>query len=194
MKQFFSLNEAFSHQNDCPFCHAIITRGYASITMNGGETLVEFSIGKSTMIFDYNSGDLREYRQNNSLQEVTTHSYPVYASNGSAHSLSNAGKQLFGVYCSCNQCGQYGYTLQLHVEMGPNKIVGIFLNSETLSFEKNDFLYEIRNVYSSDKTEYKVFNNDKGSETKTLTLPLIPMDLSNPDKTLERIKTLAIFS
>lgn len=194
MKQFSCLNEAFSHQNDCPFCHAIITRGYASITMNGGETLVEFSIGKLTMTLDYNSGELREYKNTSSFQEVVTKSYPVYASNGSAHSVSPSGKQLFGVYCSCNQCGRYTYTLQIHIDMGLSKIVGIFLNSETLCFEEESNLYEIRNVYSSEKTEYKVFDNDAVSETKTLNLPLIPLDRSDPNKTLERVKTLVLFS
>lgn len=194
MKQFTCLDEAFRHKNDCPFCHAIITRGYTSITMNGGETLVEFQIVKSSITVDYNTGELREYKQAPAFEEIHTRYYPVYASSGSANSIQRSGKHIFGAYCSCNQCGQYAYNLQIHLDMDQGKIVGIFLNSETFSFEKGPLLYEIRSVYSTGKTHYKVFNNDADSETKTLVLPLIPFDLSNPDKTLERVKTLALFS
>jgi hypothetical protein len=161
--------------------------------MNGGETLVEFSIGKSSLILDYNTGELKELKSA-SFEEIHTRSYPVYSSNGSAYSAQKYGKQIFGVYCSCGKCGQYGYTLQVHLDLDLGKIICIFLNSETLSFEKGSLLHEIRNIYSTGKTDYRVFDNDNVTETKTLTLPLIPMDLSDPDKTLERIKTLALFS
>lgn len=199
MKSFSCLDEAFHHQNTCPFCDKVITRGYTQISFNGGETLVEFSLYKASITLDYHSGEIREYSTAPAFQEIATRSYPVYSCNGSAQSATRAGKELFRVICNCNDCGKYAYVLQVHVDMDLKKVIGIFLNSETFSFEKGSHLYEVKNIYATNKTEYSSFTNyeldeAKPSDKQSITLPLIPMDLSNPEKTLERIKTLIVFS
>jgi len=199
MKQFQTLDEAFHHQSNCPFCHKVITKGWAQMTFDGGETLVEFDLGKTSVTLDYKTGDLREYKTSSPFEEIATRSYPVYASNGSAHSAQRNGKELFRVICACTECSQYTYVLQIHLDMDKRRVVGIFLNSETLSIEKGTDLHEIKNVYATNKTEYSTFTNYESDDIKTndrksIVLPLIPMDLSNPTKTLDRIKTLVLFS
>jgi hypothetical protein len=77
--------------------------------------------------------------------------------------------------------------------MSKDKITDLFLNAEFLSVEKNGNAYEMKNNFVKKTTEYTPFDAGK-SDGKHCTLPLIPFDLQNPLKTLERIQTLVLFS
>lgn len=92
----------------------------------------------------------------------------------------------------CNSCYQYAYTLQLRLDLKNLIVETVILNSEFVSIEKGENVYEIRNVYTMNKTEYSHIENKKRHET--LQLPLISNDMSNPNEVLGRIQKLLIFS
>lgn len=100
---------------------------------------------------------------------------------------------------SCSKCKQYNYVLQLLVKLDPLCLTDIVFNSETCIFQ--DYLrgerWELKNVYTTQKTIYTHFAEpvlntlirEAGQE-----LPLLPLDRSEPNKTLERVKNLLIFT
>lgn len=199
MTTFKTLDAAFNYRTHCPLCQEPIVKGYSSITEYDGEKTVEFDLGNTKVTIEYYGGKILEWREGSSFTEIITTGTPVYASNGSAQSLSRSGKEVFRVICCCGKCSCYAYILQVHMDMDEKRVVGVVLNSETLSFERGPLLHEIKNIYTTEKTEYTTFTNYESEDAKphdkqTTVLPLIPMDLENPDKTLNRIKTLVLFS
>jgi hypothetical protein len=93
---------------------------------------------------------------------------------------------------NCNSCSQYHFTLQVHSNLTERRLIGTFLNSESVSVEENDMVHEVRNVYSMEKTEYTCFPKDGSS--KRSSIPLVPLNLSDPKETISRIRKLLIFS
>lgn len=196
---FNTLEAAFKHKTTCPFCDHTIAPGYIQMSYNGSETLVRLRLGNGTLTVDYNTGSLKSFEVPSGNYNIPTTNYPVYASNGSACYNTKSGKELFKVICHCYECSCYVYVLQVHIDWTAQKIIDIVLNSERFSLERGPVLHEIKNIYTTEKTEYTTFTNyesedDKPNDKQTTTLPLIPMDLENPDKTLNRIKTLVVFS
>lgn len=102
------------------------------------------------------------------------------------------GKFMHGLSMECMSCCQFSYNIQLHMDIIKRKIVGIFLNSENISIEDHGMIHEIKNIYATDETFYACFPKD-GTD-KRIILPLIPLDLKYPQNTINRIKSLLIFS
>lgn len=178
MKEFRTLREAFEHREFCPLCRGVVGMNYQSHDFSDGIESITFLTGSFTVKIDYNSDDLL------TLQSEGT---------------SIKGMLLFRVLGFCNTCSKYGCVFQVHIETIEGKLKGVYFNSESLSIERGPYLYEIRNSYTDNKTEYTVFNNygsDKNikQNNSSLVLPLIPLDVECPTKTLDRIKGLVIFS
>ncbi len=184
MKQFKNLDEAFHHHHSCPFCNEPMKLGYSRLLVLESKTIVTFQVGDATIDVDYYDNDVIWHSEKSKPSKL----------------------EMFRVLTTCDSCSKYGYVLQVHVDSDVMKVIGIYLNSETFSIELGDELYEIKNLYSTGKTTYDKFDRVNidtetvkasgwsGRRNSTISFPLIPMDINNPEKTLDRIKGLVIFS
>lgn len=137
---------------------------------------------------------------------------PVLGYSGSSGSYASSpvykqfafnGTVYIGLGIECQNCCQYSFGLKIILDTdgkGQGQI-STELNSEILSIEDKvgDLVHEIKNIYSTNQTEYTYFAGTRNKEfntwnDKTVILPLIPLDVRDPSKALNRIKTLVIFS
>lgn len=191
-KEFLSIDDGLNYMIRCPNCNSLmeindrdaevktITNSNATITSK-----LEFDLySADLLIVDFESGSC----------EIKSDSYNLY-SGGVLH-------QRLGI--ECNDCCQYYYVLNLKIDLETMLVSGLYLDSETLTVEKDHIVYEIKNSYSIGQTHYSVIKRireAKGKVThiidsidKTIDLPLVPLDVFNPDETLKRINNLIIFS
>ena len=104
------------------------------------------------------------------------------------------GVSMVGLTIKCNQCLGYSMTLNVRCKRKKDgdRIESVAVNSEEVSIEVDDVLYEIRNVYGTNKTEYSSF---VGKEDKVQSaFPLITDNLDNPYALLAKIQKLIAFS
>lgn len=95
---------------------------------------------------------------------------------------------------SCFSCSMYDYTLQLFIDLKAKQVIQANLNSEfvTIYYENDENIYEIKNIYDIEKTEYT--HVAPTLRARTLELPIISDNMKSPDDLLKRIKTLLVFS
>jgi hypothetical protein len=92
----------------------------------------------------------------------------------------------------CSKCYNFNYAIQVVIDTEINRIKHLFLNSEHIIWTDRNNSHEIRNVYATGQTECTLFRmTDK---CQRITVPIIPLNLFNPDETMQRIKKLNIFS
>lgn len=209
MKQFQNLSEAFSYHSHCPLCQEPIEADYKEMafdhTQGRDSIITTFLVGGDEISINYYSNQIVSYKENRPIHTNTSRGSLGNYYVGST-GLKGGGTEMFRVTASCGKCGVYGYVLQMHVKLDEFKLIGIFLNSESLSIEEGDTLHEIKNVYATEKTEYDKFtkvdiddgtvkmSGYRGRRNSTITFPLMPMDPENPQAILNRIKNLIIFS
>lgn len=110
-----------------------------------------------------------------------------------------SGYQYLSLGVACKSCHKYDYTVQLILCVKPLAIARIILNSERLVFQEGEWSErrELRNVYTTKKTVYSYFPEPKlgfiRNELKQ-DFPLLPINREDPNKTLERVKNLLIFT
>lgn len=182
MKEFNNLHEAFGYQTKCPFCshRTHITCDKIESIYEPHKTIEKVTLRTGTIQF-----------------VIDGHDNTVYECYSGSAKFS--GIFMFSLHGLCESCSKYSFSIGISIDITNMKVVSLFLNSETFSIEEGSRLSEIRNVYTTEKTEYTTFTNYESEDAKphdkqTTVLPLIPMDLENPDKTLNRIKTLVLFS
>lgn len=174
MKEFKNLREAFGYQTKCPFCTHRTHLGIEQI-----ESIYEHD--RTRERFTLRTGSIQFVIDGHTNQLIACYS------GGSLLS----GQMIFSLSGTCTTCSKYSFAIGVTVDITNSKLTGLFLNSETFSIEEGQSLYEIRNVYTTEKTEYTRFK--KGSSDSKVDFPLIPFDMVNPDKTLDRIKGLLVF-
>jgi len=197
MKQFQNLIEAIKYHSTCPFCSGKMSTDM-DLTYDENSLKAYLKFGVSKVIVDCVTNDIIQYSEQSSID--TTYSIgcgrPAVQTWGASQGLSTNGVDYRRVSISCEDCYKYGYLVQVLISLSDAKIVGLFLNSETVSVEDMARLYEIKNIYATEKTEMSIFHQltskQKGPLDK-VDLPLIPLDLQNPMKTVERIKKLIVF-
>lgn len=104
------------------------------------------------------------------------------------------GSVMIGLTIKCNKCLQYSITFNVRCRSGQdgNKIENVLVNSEEVSIEIDDVLYEIRNVYSLNETEFSSF---VGKEDRVRSVfPLIAENMNDPYNLLTKIQKLIVFS
>lgn len=198
MQEFYSFKEALAYHTHCYVCKS-------KLEINERDLVMEYDrYGTQRLSFSLSPGSddiLFINMANNHVELVLTYQPQiVYSSGGqlSGHSPTGPsiniynGKFIHGLDLGCNNCCQFSYTLQIHIDLSEQKLIVIILNSETISIEDNDMVHEIRNVYPLNQTVYDYFSKD-GGENKCV-LPLVPLDLNNPKETVTRIRKLLIFS
>lgn len=198
MIQFHSFKAALNHQPNCPLCAKpthINDRDLAYDWESEGcdrKARFAFFINKSeddTITIDPETDEvdlvLRQ-RMPDTLYDYTKQTYyapatPIYN-----------GTLIHGLTIDCKNCCQYSYTLQIHFNLTEKRLAKIVLNSENISIEDGSMVHEIKNLYSMNKTEYSSFSKEGDSHKSAL--PLLPLDLDNPQDTIARIRKLLVFS
>ncbi len=211
MRKFYNLDEAFHYQPSCPLCGESIEADYKELTMGSDldspSVVATFLVGGDEVSIDYYHNNVISYKEKQNHQSIFTIGSPSIIHNSTGnYSLRKSGTDIFRVNVSCTQCCQYGYVLQVYIDWKEWGVVGIYLNSESISIEEGSTLHEIKNIYATEKTEYDKFTKMEideenlkmsgymGRRNSTITFPLMPLDVKNPQALLNRIKTLIIFS
>lgn len=208
MKQFNNLSEATTYHRKCYVCGDRLVHPF-QIDFNPEKPPV-FKWNLSEAV-DSDTNDwltIDSYTNKITYLEQSRKYYDdtIYSDNtlvdrfrkytGSQRSYS--GTLYESVHIHCGKCYQFSYVLQVVINATKMILEGIFLDSEFISYEdKNGHLHEIRNVYPFEKTEYACHKKPtaKDDSTKrTLSIPIIPLNLLNPAETVGRIRKLVIFS
>lgn len=197
MKQFKNLLEAVGHNHYCPFCEDKMSTDIDSV-YDENVHKAYFKFGSSKVIVDCVTNDIIQYSEGSSVE--TTYGIgcdvPIVQKTLSLPGLITNGINYRKINITCGDCCKYGYLVQVLISLEHRKIVGYFLNSETISVEEGAKLYEIKNIYATGKTEMSTFHQHLSKQRGTLDkvdLPLVPLDFKNPMKTIERIKNLLVF-
>lgn len=201
MKRFYSFIAGLTHYTKCPLCNK-------EMEINDRDLVerVEYPTGHSYQRFSFyltkgsddtliinpetETVEIKFSRRNNFSATYTGH-VGQYAGQGYSP-VTYSGMFYHGLSISCSSCCRFSYALQIHIDLTEGRIVGTYLNSETISVEEGTNVHEIKNVYSMDKTEYACFPKD-GSSKKS-SIPLIPLNIEDPKETVSRIRKLLIFS
>jgi len=214
IKVFESLIEAYPYYDKCPICKSALIYSAVDkdcwvndyiysldhctfnlprplrVTLNNGDSdNIVFDI-KSEKIISMSITQSARYQPVYSIGSPGP-AYIIKAPNNTNYDIRD-GILMQGHRIDCNSCYQYAYTLQLRFDLKNMIVETAILNSEFVSIEEGDNVYEIRNVYTMNKTEYSHISNKKRHET--LQLPLVSNNMSNPIEVLGRIKKLLIFS
>lgn len=193
--KFLSLPEAFCNQSFCPICRETLEFD-ADVVQEWSEryqtnlTTITFKIdGDLSLTVDYDTGNIRRWSQTRYLKPIHVMGTNIPIDYNFARQTVST--NIFGVHLSCCICHQYRRIFKMHIYN--DKITHLILNAEHLSVEKDGNLYEMKNNFVRETTDYTPFDAGK-SDGKHCSLPLIPFDLQNPNKTLDRVKNLVLFS
>lgn len=213
MIEFKTFDQALSYQPICPLClhRNQIDRREACVKSNhdygaprsviywaNSDNELSIDMGTSAVI----SLRLTQHRNIAPIYSIGGTAPVTYIPSHSRSGMTASGHLMERMIVGCENCYQYDYVVQVIVKVDEKPpSVRLLLNSESLTLDEKGTTHEIRNIYSFGKTEYNRFINKPsdqhslhGYEGDTVSLPLIPLDLENPHKTLERIKTLVLFS
>lgn len=212
MKQFKNLDEAFHYQASCPICSEPIEPDYKEKIANSSwdkpKIATVFTLtGGDEISIDYYNNEVLTYTEANKYNYTYGAGNSYVTSHSGNYNIYKNGTLMFAIHATCYKCGLYGYNIQAVVDWKERAIVGLFLNSESISIEEPDgTLHEIKNFYSSEKTTYDKFtkvdiddgtvkmSGYSGRRNSTITFPLMPLDVKSPSTLLNRIKKLIIFS
>ena len=181
MKIFNSIKDAVSHQETCPICKSSMIIESSScpneIIKHNNNYLFSISSKMSNVLVV----DVKTEKV--SLQNINDNKFKKHINfNGQFWSSLNI---------SCNECYKYSFIIQIKFDLNDIKIINISLQSESITFEENDLITELRNKYSPKETWIITYS---GNSTKTTKLPLIDINLNNPQETLNRVNKLILFS
>lgn len=209
--RFYSMRDALEYRKHCPICSSslLIDDRYA-------ETKTDWDEGKQTTKLLWRTEDSEEIvidPDSSSVSFIDKYFAPEYVVGTSNYSSQTSmgripkAKKIYDghlyerIGMTCDDCCQYNYLVKFIIDVGMKSIVDIELNSETLSIEDDKgIVHEIKNIYATEQTQYTYFPREGKNIEGTypidgsITLPLIPLDVDNPTKTLERIRTLVLFS
>lgn len=202
MTAFYNLDEALSYRRYCPCKHCSHSLFPETATIKYGDRRreVEFAIGGDKLTVCSHSNAVISYheKQEDNLVYGGMRSPTLMYAGSSRHlwSLSKSGTDMFPVTVSCNNCHRYNYVLQVHVSLAQGLVLGLVLNSESITIEDMAKLYTITNIYTFEKTEMEVrhmhVSHLHESQSK-IEYPLIPLNVEEPMKTVERLKKLTVF-
>ena len=197
MIKFYCFLAGLHYHSKCPLCNKQMEVNDRDLVCRleypGGHPYQKFAfhIGKSSddvMYLDPHTEEVQiEFSRHNDYNMKTNgYSGQIYQ-----HSTYD-GMFYHALTINCNSCCRYHYTLQLHSDLTERRLVGTYLNSESINMEENGLVHEVKNIYSTEKTEYACFPKDGSSKRQSM--PLIPLNLTDPKETIARIRKLLIFS
>jgi hypothetical protein len=196
IKIFDNLRAAYN--GSCCFCNTSIQESLA-ISQDCEQGFIKVNLpDNDVIIFNQNTGLIIEFsiteKMDTSQCMVSGMSQPMmYAGPSQVKYSIYEGVFAVGHTVTCAKCSMYDFTLQLFINLDDRNVTKAILNSESITIDDgNENVYEIRNVYTLDKTEYTHINPK--IKSNTLKLPLVSDDMKNPSEVLERVKRLLIFS
>lgn len=178
--KFNSLKEALQFQTNCLFCEKELT--VDSKNTSGYNDRFRFVISSSSdeaFIVDKETENVILVKD-------------VKLSPSKRKSLNFNGQFWTSMHIDCEDCGRFSYVLQLKFDIDRLSLVDVELNAMSVTFEENDLVSEIRNLYSLEETWLITYNSS--GDTKATKLPLIQIDLGDPEKTLARVRKLVVYS
>ena len=212
MKQFASLTDGLNYVTVCPMCHTPTDINDLDADLMPISVPYETPHNKDLkgkLQFDLYDTDILNLDIETGTAELIR---DAMMSSYNTSQMYAGGTLLVRLGVDCNDCCQYNYLLQLHIDLTKMALIKTVLDSETLSIEKGDVVHEIKNSYVKDETMYYIVNRSRSLATqmtsdgmqeiqqltdtvdKSITLPLFPLDLLNPEETLQRITKLIVFS
>lgn len=196
MKQFKNLLEVLQYHSKCPFCSGKMSAGW-DMAYDENSVKAYLKFGLTTLTVDCYNNNIIECRQTSSYNHLPAIGGMVSQYMGSSLSdLSAKGIDIRRLNISCESCSKYSYLIQVHISIEHGRLIALVLNSESASIEEGAKLYEVKNIYTTEKTEMSTFHTHLSQQRGALDkveLPLVPLDLQNPLKTVERIKNLIVF-
>ena len=201
MTKFYNLDEAFGFRRYCPCKHCSHTLFPEGATIKYGENYreVQLSVHGNTLTVNLHSNEVISYRDQDDDHKRYSMSMStlMYASpSRKLWSLSKSGTDMFPLVVSCNNCHGYSYVLQVHVALDQGRIVKLVLNSESMSVEDMAKRYTIKNIYTTNKTEMEIRHTHVSQVHEPqdkIEIPLVPLNVEDPMKTVERVKKLVVF-
>lgn len=212
---FYNLQHAFDFRPHCPFCSdRMLIEGRYKIETSFNDRLytVSKTVRHDSTRITWRTQDGEEivFNPNDSAIEIVYHYSNDVTVDGSigyasarfnpSHTNIYDGHLYEKMRFKCDNCGDYEYMVQIIIDVGKKSIDDIVLNHEKIEWkDNNNQIHRVRNVYTYDETEYTTFypgdcKYGKVKDYKQTTLPLIPLNLDEPQKTIDRIKTLVLFS
>ncbi len=172
MKQFNSLLDAINFHTHCPLCQVEL---HCDNYINSKQKIALEFLGNSFYI------------------DVATEDIELVSSSESPR--NNYGLSGLSITIECCECHMYSFMIQIWISFKEQRITKIILNSERVSWEDEaDVLHEIFSIHSTGKTKYSYIYPDTSKDDGIITLPLIPIDVSNPKDAVSRIRKLIVFS
>lgn len=180
--QFESLLKGIQHHPSCPLCQSSLTPD------------CQFDAAHLDLNIDGNS--LRVY-----LDPQSTNWSPSFS--------QNSGSYLYLLTVDCQSCFKFGYVLALTFGLNVPTLLSIHLDSESILWEDADnTLHEVHSRYPTKTSRYSVFpdfndltkhrllTKDRLTYLKEdkITLPFIPINFAQPEETIQRAQTMAVFS
>lgn len=96
------------------------------------------------------------------------------------------------LHVDCQDCFKFSIVYSVQFNTVAIVITRVDLNFMSVTFEENDLISEVRTSYGLGETWLITY--DSCGKTKTTKLPMIDINLQNPEETLTRIRKLVIFS
>lgn len=211
MRKFTSLVEGLNYVTVCPICKSwteLNDRDVSIIPLKHIKETVHNADLKGKLGFDLDGEDILGIDIESGKVEIIRGQH-TFINN----SLLYEGATILNrIGIDCNNCCQYSYLLQIHIDMAKMMVVDVVLDSEVISLEIKDQVHEIKNSYITNSTIYNIIVRHREEVTKmtndglfdfietvdrldkTIILPLVPMDLLKPYETLDRITNLLVFS
>ncbi len=196
MKQFKNLLEVLNYHPTCPFCSRKMSAGW-DLAYDENSVKAYLKFGLTTLTVDCFNNSIIECRQTSNYDHLPNIGGMVSQYSGSSLSdLSAKGIDIRRLNMVCDGCSKYSFLIQVHISIEHGRLIALVLNSESASIEDGNKLYEVKNIYTTEKTEMSTFHTHLSQQRGALDkveIPLVPLDLQNPLKTVERIKNLIVF-
>lgn len=176
IKSFNSLQEAIKYKINCPSCNSTLDIDQANDIMSIDEKSIGFSLLDKDILYINYTNSLLKIKKNDKKNSL-----------GVKYKYSGLSYHKLNIACNC---GMFEFFLKITVDLTNLLLKSISLNSERISVEHENMLYEIHNNYSINSTNYTYYIND---EAKKQNLPLVILDLDNPLRSLNKLKKLLTF-
>jgi hypothetical protein len=198
--QHFNLPiDAIQYRSECPICQSEMSIDPKDIVgpieySKNNRLVFELDHASDDMVFvDVLTGDLRVSINRDSSRYLTggafaTPNIKVYP-NVMTESLT----------IKCQGHEHYSYTIKLWLDFDLGKVADLYLESEFLKWKdyNENIAHEVRNYYTSHTTKYNYYNGSFDyrpfANLHIVDIPMVPLNLSNPEETVSRIKNLLIF-
>jgi hypothetical protein len=210
MKHFVNILDAAEHHKKCYVCGFMLTPNFhGDVLFNSPfneNNDRQLRINLSGMV-DSDTDDILTIDMN--TNKITLHAqrryvdfhYDIGGTINGANVRSKSppaprgyGGILFeGIDISCRNCNRFSYTIQMIIDVQKeHRITSLFLNSEDITINDGVTAHQIRNVYTTKTTEYR-HHTKPHMHGKTISFPLMDLNLKDPQETLGRIKNLLPF-